>query len=190
VVMPSMTAPTDCHLSELQASLASKSGAIFDRGRKYRYLLWRNFKQRSHANFLSIIMLNPSNADEHFDDPTIASCGRLARHNGYDGFIVSNLYAFCTPYPSELMLCRDPVGTLWGRKNDHYLQLTQLAAKATLLAWGNHASFKPGRVKEVLAMVDRQRALHIGLTGKSQPRHPLYVAADTRLLQAPESLWI
>jgi hypothetical protein len=189
VVTPSMTVPTDCDIVAFMERLSTSSGAIFDRGRRYRYVLWRNFSERAHQNYLSIIMLNPSNADEHFDDPTIASCGRLARNNGYDGFMVSNLYAYCTPYPAELMACRDPVGALWGRQNDHYLQLTQSSARATLLAWGNHAVFKPGRVSQVLAMVDKSRALHIGMTGKMQPRHPLYVAADARLLKAPAILW-
>lgn len=173
-----------------QASLPSPpcgDGAIFDKSGRYRYLLWRNLSGTG-TNVLSIIMLNPSLADADSDDPTIASCVRLTRNNGYDGLIVANLYAFLTPYPRELFAARDPVGRLYGRNNDAYIELSQRLSRSTLLAWGNQALVDRARIDSVLKLLKRERCLMLGLTERRQPRHPLYVAATTKMQKA-SALW-
>ncbi len=173
-----------------QASLLAPprgNGAIFDKSGRYRYLLWREFSGKGD-NFLSIIMLNPSLADADSDDPTIASCVRLTRSNGYDGLIVANLFAYLTPYPKELFAARDPVGRLYGRNNDSYIELSQQLSRSTLLAWGNQALFDRARTESVLKLLDRERCLVLGLTASKQPRHPLYVAAATKMQKA-SMLW-
>jgi len=167
----------------------SVDGALFDKKKQYRYLLWRNFKEFEHDNFLSIVMLNPSLADATADDPTIASCRRLAIANGYDGFVVTNLFAYVTPYPQLLRQARDPIGRLWGRKNDFYLQFSQTVSRHTLLAWGNDALFCPERIAQVLANIDPARCLIIDMTARGTPRHPLYVRSGTKLKKAPAILF-
>lgn len=174
--------------SELELDLRF-DGALFDKKKQYRYLLWRNFKGSEHDNFLSIVMLNPSLADATADDPTIASCRRLALANGYDGFVVTNLFAYITPYPPMLMQARDPVGRLWGRKNDFYLQFSQTISRHTLLAWGNDALFSPKRIAQVLANIEPSRCFVIDMTAKGAPRHPLYVRSGSKLKKAPTALF-
>ena len=52
--------------------LLLRSGAAFSIGGQLRFRLWRIWN--SSLGLVNWIMLNPSTADEHFDDPTIKRC--------------------------------------------------------------------------------------------------------------------
>jgi len=119
-------------------------------------------------------MLNPSTADESQDDPTIRRCISFARQWGYGGITVANLFALRSPYPSDLRESNDPIGP----ENDQWLK--DLAGKSGIVvgAWGNHGTYLQ-RGEKVAAMFPNMQCL--GTTKHSQPRHPLYVAADTKL---------
>lgn len=170
-------------------------GAIFDRSGDFRYILWRNLAGVEHDNFLSIIMLNPSQADAQMDDPTIRSCRRLALNNGFGGFIVTNLYAYCTPYPRELFQESARFTPNRMRETDKYIALGQTFSRATLLAWGaklgtaDFAQRSQKRVKQVLQLVGKNKAYVLGLTQDGHPRHPLYVAAQTKLSPLPADFY-
>lgn len=171
-------------------------GAIFDRSGDFRYILWRNFRADSHSNFLSIVMLNPSQADAYFDDPTIKSCRRLALSNGFEGFIVTNLYAFCTPYPHALFREGARFTASRERQTDKYIALSREHSRATLLAWGaklgpaDFARRSQKRIRQVLDIVGRHNAYVLGLTQDGHPRHPLYVAAQTKLAPLPQDFYL
>lgn len=53
---------------------------------------WRYTLGRSGKNPLLTIGLNPSTATVEKSDPTVARVDRVASMNGYDGFIMLNLY--------------------------------------------------------------------------------------------------
>ncbi|MCB0280523.1 MAG: DUF1643 domain-containing protein, partial [Calditrichaeota bacterium] len=84
------------------------SGARFSRDRRYRYALWRTWADGNDS--VLFIGLNPSQADEKENDPTIRRCISFAQDWGFSGCIVVNLFAYCTAYPGELKTIADPIG--------------------------------------------------------------------------------
>lgn len=71
----------------------------------YRYRLGRTWCPSERG--VVWVMLNPSTADAHFDDPTIRRCVGFARSWGMGWITVVNLYAFRATYPQELERCAD-----------------------------------------------------------------------------------
>lgn len=145
------------------------STAAFSPRRRYRYTLHR---QWSDGPVVTWIMLNPSTADEHANDPTVERCQRRSQAWGYGGLIVANLFALRATDPSELYRAEDPVGP----DNDAYLRELAAARMPIICGWGNHGTFR-GRAAEVLDLIRNAGGdPHcLRLTGIGQPGHPLYV---------------
>ena len=145
--------------------------AVFDSTTVYRYRLIRTWDNGPRVAF---ILLNPSIADSTHDDPTIRRCIGFARAWGYAGVDVVNLFAFRTPYPSDLRLASDPVGP----DNDAHVLAVAAESSAVILGWGNHGGYCD-RAQAVIRLLSGVPALYIfGLTGAGQPRHPLYLPAS------------
>lgn len=161
-------------------------GALFDATGRYRYRLWRTWD--SALPRVAFVMLNPSTADHREDDPTIRRCIGFARQWGYGSLGVVNLFAYRTPSPVALARAVDPVGP----DNDRHLRAVCGRARDVVVAWGVHGRLH-GRDRAVVALLARrgrrdrgdrgQRAplLCLGTTRGGHPRHPLYLARDTRL---------
>ena len=145
------------------------SGAAFSACRRYRYALWRRW---AHGPTVLFVMLNPSTADAHNDDPTIRRCIGFARAWGFGSLAVANLFGLRTPSPRVLARSAAPVGA----RNDRWLRKLQDEASLVLAAWGNHGRLRD-RATAVRCLLSDLHTL--GLTGAGQPRHPLYVAART-----------
>jgi len=156
------------------------SGAIFDRTGNYRYSLWREWNQElPRAVFL---MLNPSQADATFNDPTIRTCIGFATDLGFGSLEVVNLFAYRSTDPIELRRTHNPVG----RQNDAYIVKACGRADVIILAWGNHGSIRrrADAVRRLLSRSHRPDELFcFGITRQGHPRHPLYVKRTTPLLQ-------
>jgi hypothetical protein len=171
-------------LSELRVRPAGPlpdNGAVFDAARHYRYALWRVWGPPD-APLLHVIGLNPSTANEQDDDPTIRRCRGFARDLGCGGLLMTNLFALRTTDPSILRSHGNPVGdenTQW------ILKCARLAAPGrTVCAWGVHVPRywrnRPERLTQELRIA--QIPLWCwGRTKAGQPRHPLYLPADTAL---------
>ena len=69
---------------------------------KVRYALVQEGKRT-----LFVVGLNPSTADTNKPDPTMQSVLRIAEHNGFDGFIMINLYPYRATQPYDLPENRD-----------------------------------------------------------------------------------
>ena len=152
----------------------SGCGAVFSRCAVFRYLLWRAPSPR--AKFVGMGMLNPSQADETRDDPTIRQARARGRQAGFAALLVWNLFAFRATLPADLRRAADPVGP----DNDAAIALALTLSSRTVLAWGNHGAYL-GRDRAVL---DRCAGLDLsvlGLTNTGQPRHPLYLPRVARL---------
>src|SRR5438093_11151238 len=104
-----------------------QSGAVFDPTRTYRYTLWRAWYP-DHPRVV-FIMLNPNNANEQKNDPTIRRCITFARSWGFGSVEVVNLFAYRAPHPSQLLKVADPIGA----ENDHYF-LQALKRSACIVA--------------------------------------------------------
>ncbi|RLB68649.1 MAG: hypothetical protein DRH08_00315 [Deltaproteobacteria bacterium] len=156
-----------------------KSDPHIDRGAdisecgKYRYRLWRMWDDGKEG-LLGFIMLNPSTADADTDDPTIRKCIGFARRFGYDGIMVTNLFAFRATNPAELKTAYEPVG----RDNHVFLETEAKTCDRTICAWGTNGALKK-RGEVVIEKLRKQdgapRLRHLGLTKDGHPRHPLYL---------------
>jgi len=152
------------------------TGATFDPTGLYRYSLWRVWNPAGIR--VVFIMLNPSTADAGRNDPTIRRCLKFAQQWGYGALEVVNLFAYRTSSPIALRHIENPVGI----ENDCSVLEAVLRSDCTVVAWGNGGSFQ-GRDRIVLDLLAQQPALYcLGITRLGQPRHPLYVKANTRLL--------
>ena len=128
---------------------------------------------------MAFVMLNPSTADERRDDPTIRRCVGFARRWGFGGVEIVNLFALRASDPRALRRASDPVGP----DNDRHI--ARVAARATLLvvAWGVWGRLR-GRSAALRARLSRRAPRCLGLTRSGEPRHPLYLRADARLVPA------
>ena len=76
--------------------------------------------------------MNPSTADVHADDPTVAKCGRFARKWNYGGLYIGNTFAYRATDQVKLRDVADPVGP----DNDRHLLAMARAAAAVVFAYG------------------------------------------------------
>ncbi|BHH83661.1 DUF1643 domain-containing protein [Desulforhopalus sp. 52FAK] len=139
--------------------------AKFSDCRKYRYALWRIWD--SEKPYAMFICLNPSTADETEDDPTIRRCINYAKHWGYGGLCMVNLFSFRATKPTDMKNTDDPIGP----ENDAFL--IKFAKKAGVIvgAWGNHGSFM-NRSSEIKKLISNIKCLKQNVSG--EPVHPLY----------------
>lgn len=150
------------------------SRAMMSPCQRYRYRLERRW---AAGRQLPFVMLNPSTADEHLDDPTIRRCMGFARREGYAGIVVANLYAFRATSPDDLWKAADP----YGPDNDAALERVAREAQGPLVcAWGIHG----GRNNRPIAVMQYAGAelFCLGKTKDGHPRHPLYVKGDQPLV--------
>lgn len=135
----------------------------------YRYTLTRTWDSSRRSALW--VMLNPSTADAHVDDPTIRKCIGFARLWGYGAIEVVNLFAMRATDPKELDGPTDPLGP----SNDGAIAVATARAGMIVAAWGANA-YARCRAKAVLKQLHRAGdvyALRVNKDGS--PQHPLYV---------------
>jgi hypothetical protein len=166
-----------------------RRSARFSRDRRYRYLLTREFRTAAidptepwvsptDNGTLLFVMLNPSVANGHQDDPTIRRCIGFARRWGHARLDVANLYARVNTDPARLFDDDNPIGP----NNNVWLRRAAQRASRVVCAWGASGGRKTaGRAIDVIRMLHASglHLHHLGLTASGAPRHPLYVAAAT-----------
>lgn len=156
----------------------TRSGAIFDPDRIYRYVLTRQWDEREVA-IAVFVMLNPSTADALHDDPTIRRCIGFAKSWRMGGLAVVNLFALRSTDPAALIGHPDPVGP----ENQHAIDVTlsDPAVACVVAAWGAHVTkVATSHVPEV-ASATTQPVWCFGRTKAGHPRHPLYLKNGTQL---------
>jgi hypothetical protein len=146
----------------------------------HRYLLTHRWTPPQDPTPVAVfILLNPSTATATTDDPTVRRCVRFARREACGGLVILNLFALRSTNPRLLATHPDPVGA----HNDLFLRLYTTGHDGPVIAgWGAHGRLH-SRADTVTA---RLRAagvelLCLGTTITGQPRHPLYLRADTPL---------
>lgn len=150
--------------------LLKVSRALISPCQRYRYRLERSW---GDDRLLTFVMLNPSTADEHLDDPTIRRCMGFARREGCDGIVVANLYAWRATSPADLWKAVDP----YGPDNDAALERVAREAQGPVVCgWGVHG----GKNNRPIALMQNAGAVLVclGHTKGGNPRHPLYVRGD------------
>ena len=135
---------------------------------------------------LACVGVNPSTAEPGNLDATMQSVNRISKNNGYDGWLMFNLYPQRTT---------DPKG-LHKRVNNKLFEENIIIIKELIdrygirdiwLAWGNLITFRPYLPKACSELLTHIQILEcdswkVGKINKSgHPGHPLYKRADAKL---------
>ena len=175
-----------------QPLLCSTANAAFSPCGHYRWVLCRSIRSPSQADpfrALLFVGLNPSLADAGRDDPTLRRLQGFARNWGYHQLVVLNLFGRISASPMALRRCADPVGQHSDRVLTRWFGTWSRSPSCDLwLGWGESGCLYR-RDQQVLMMLATALALRlqgapplvIGTTRSGQPRHPLYVAAGSKL---------
>ena len=151
--------------------------ADFSHDRRYRY--WLEARLSDDAGVCLFVMLNPSTADEFQSDPTVTRAKGFARSWGYGTLWVCNIFALRSTDPKALRQPGDPIG----EENDHHILKSAREADRIVCAWGNHGEHLD-RGDETVRMLRKAglsgKMRHLGMTKLNQPKHPLYLRADTQ----------
>lgn len=149
---------------------------------EYRYILGTRGERP-----LICVGVNPSTAAPDHLDNTLKSVERVARFNGYDSFLMFNVYAQRATRPDDMERSCNPVLHAENRRAFRYL-LSLSPAPALWAAWGNIIE-KRGYLMDCMRdfAADASAAGAEWFTAgpllkSGHPHHPLYLKGDTKLL--------
>ena len=149
--------------------LGRSAGAVFSPDRAKRFLLWRPTGAPG-SKILTSLMLNPSDANEVDNDPTVRWLLSFGRTNGFAQLRIGNLYPWVTSSPKVLAT----LTPLDGLDVENFSYVVRACEGAFVLcAWG--ASAHPQVAKATaLSLTKLGVQLHaLGFTKSGQPWHPL-----------------
>lgn len=154
---------------------AFKSDASFSQCRQYRWSLTRYF-DGGNDKIVNFIMLNPSTANEAFNDPTVARCENRTIEMGYSQMIVTNIFAYRATDPKDMRAQTDPIGP----ENDETIVQCALRADHVICAWGNHGEYmnRGQHVRQILVQNSIHNTYYLKMNKCGEPAHPLYLRAD------------
>lgn len=158
--------------------LIQQRRATLSTDKKYRYSLERRWNDaEDDSPYVLWCMLNPSTADGLIDDPTIRRCIGFTDALGFGRLVVVNLYAYRATNPRELegLNADELVGP------DNYAHLAKWvrdpARRILICAWGGNR-FKCVPLSSWVVFTERYA---LGFTKDGEPKHPLYLPADSQL---------
>ena len=149
---------------------------------EYRYILGSRGQKP-----LICIGINPSTAAPDALDPTLQSVNRIALSNGYDSFLMFNVYAQRATRPDDMEKTMNPLLHEENRKAFRYL-LSLSPQPAVWAAWGNiieKRDYLTECMRDFLAdgkAVGAKWYTAGPLLKSGHPHHPLYLKRDTKLL--------
>jgi len=147
--------------------------------REYRYLLGTRGE-----NPLICVGVNPSTAAPGDLDNTLKSVERVARHNGFDSFIMCNVYAQRATRPGDM---EREWNEALHRENLAAFAYALTLTKSVWAAWGTvieQRDYLPRCVRELAeaGRVHGARWYTAGARSKrGHPHHPLYLRKDSAL---------
>lgn len=134
------------------------------------------------TNPLVCFGLNPSTAEPDRLDATVTRVQEVARRNGFDGFIMLNVYPRRDTFPDDLPSTFD---LALKEENERQIVATLSGRALTVYAaWGGIIAKRPylqAMLRDILQLPDvsSSRWMRRGdLSGGVHPRHPLYVSYD------------
>jgi hypothetical protein len=144
---------------------------VFSPDEKYRYTLIHYPNPLFQGDKLLMwIGLNPSTADRTQLDPTLKRILGYTLREGYDGFLMTNLFAWRATHPKDMMGTLNPVGI----DNDKWLLESARRCHKVVAAWGSHGSFM-GRDAKVCELLSGFDMLCLSQNEDGSPGHPLYL---------------
>lgn len=149
-------------------------GAIFSKDQNQRYMLFRIWDVALPK--VMFIGLNPSTADEHKNDPTINRVMEIAKHNGFGGIYMLNLFSCVTPKPEEITWCE-----LSKEINLKTLLAYAKLSSTIVFAWGNFKEAQTYGNDVIAPLFPNSYCLKKNKNGS--PKHPLYCKKETKLIK-------
>lgn len=134
----------------------------------YRYTLYRRWER--HGFTILWVMLNPSTADDKFEDATIRRCIDFSDRWGYGAMYVGNLNPYRSTNPNLVQEMPIEIALL---NTNHLVDMVNLSDKV-VCAWGTMGLTKPPAFLGA-------NTWHLGLTKEGYPKHPLRLSKDTTL---------
>ena len=149
---------------------------------EYRYILGTRGERP-----LICVGINPSTAAPDDLDNTLKSVERVALHNGYDSFIMFNVYAQRATRPKDMeTACNLSLHAENMKAFDYILSLSD--APAIWAAWGaiiEERDYLANCVRDMIAIGQKHNALWLTAGARSKkkghPHHPLYLRKDSLL---------
>lgn len=148
---------------------------------EYRYILGTKGK-----NPLICIGINPSTAEPDHLDNTLASVQRIALHNGFDSFVMFNVYAQRATDPDHMEHSFNPFLHEENMKAFEYVLNTCEGAPTVWAAWGTiieKREYLPSCVRDMIKIGEAYGArwVSVGKCSKKcgHPHHPLYLKKDS-----------
>ncbi len=148
---------------------------------EYRYILGTRGK-----NPLICIGINPSTARPDALDNTLKSVERIALGNGFDSFIMFNVYAQRATNPDAMEHFCNPILHLENLEAFRYV--LGLAENPTVwAAWGaiiEKRKYLPDCVRDMVAAGEELGARWVcagAISKKGHPHHPLYLRKDEKI---------
>ena len=154
---------------------------------EYRYILGTRGRHP-----LICIGINPSTASPDHLDNTLKSAQRIALSNGYDSFVMFNVYAQRATIPDDMEPELNPVLHRENMKAFAWLLEQAEEAPSVWAAWGaiiEKRSYLPGCVRDMAGIGTRFGARWFTAGPRSRaghPHHPLYLKSDTPLDPFPD----
>ena len=138
------------------------------------------------SNSLIVIGVNPSTAEPNNLDPTLKSVERIAKANGFDSFIMFNLYPQRATNPDDMdVIC-----------NEDFLKMNVAAFEKCIkgisnpviwCAWGNlieKRDYLRECMKKLVEVGNRFGVIWMcagPISKKGHPHHPLYLKSEEKL---------
>ena len=148
---------------------------------EYRYILGTRGR-----NPLICVGINPSTAKPDDLDNTLKSVQRIALGNGFDSFLMFNVYAQRATRPDDMERIRND--KLHEENMKAFRHLLSIGEKpAVWAAWGaiiEKRNYLPDCVADMLAIsreYDAQWYCAGPISKKGHPHHPLYLRKDEKL---------
>ena len=148
---------------------------------EYRYILGTR-----GVNPLICIGVNPSTARPDALDNTLKSVERIALGNGYDSFLMFNVYAQRATSPDDMEKVCNPL--LHAENLAAFRYILSISQKpAVWAAWGaviEKRKYLPDCVRDLVAVgmeFDAQWYCAGAITRKGHPHHPLYLRKEEKL---------
>ena len=153
---------------------------------EYRYILGTRGK-----NPLICIGINPSTAAPDDLDNTLKSVSRIAAGNGYDSWIMFNVYAQRATRPDDMDRELNPELHRANMAAFEYIlqNVAQGLRPAVWAAWGTiieKRPYLPGCVRDMVALGRRYDARWLCAgkrSAKGHPHHPLYLRKDEKTVE-------
>ena len=163
------------------SDLLGQTGAKFSDCRRYRYCLWRVWDATLPRALF--ILMNPSDANEIENDPTVERQHRRAMRWASEGWLnvggveIVNAFALIETYSDRLLELHLQGTDLVGPENDAAIVAAAKNAAIVICGWGQPGMIG-GRGDALMALLRdagiKLYALKINKDGT--PAHPLYLA--------------